>query len=151
MRFNEVNGKDYHFLNHDEFLSLKANNHFFEVTSYNKNYYGSPQSCIDQLSHGRSFIAITDRAGIQSYKNQCDDVIPIWISPPSVDILHQRLAQRGTENPIDLKRRCDLGANEYDEERRNPLCQHLIINEEVESSTNELVSIIKNSLFHKNK
>jgi guanylate kinase len=151
MRFNEQNGKDYHFLDHDEFLTLKSKNHFFEVTSYNSNYYGSPQSCIDQLSHGRSFIAITDRAGIQSYKNRCNDVIPIWISPPSVEILHHRLTKRGTENPNDLKRRCDLGAQEYEEEIRNPLCQHLIVNQEVDSSTNELVSIIKNCLLDKNK
>jgi guanylate kinase len=156
MRHNEVNGKDYHFINSEQFSKLESQNHFFEVTSYNNKRYGSPRSCLNDLTLGKSYIAITDRPGIQSYTKDkaiqdSTTCIPIWICPPSIEILHQRLKQRNTENPIDLERRCVLGSQEYEEEKKSPLCRYHIVNHHLDTATDELVTIIKSCLLNENK
>jgi guanylate kinase len=154
MRHNELNGKDYHFVDCEQFSNLESKNHFFEVTSYNNQRYGSPRSCLDDLKLGKSYIAITDRPGIQSYTADTATqgaAIPIWICPPSVEILHQRLKSRNTENPIDLERRCALGAQEYADEKKNPICRYQIVNHDLETATAELVLIIQSCLLNENK
>lgn len=145
-RSGEINGQDYVFVNKEEFAKLQAANHFCEVTTYNDNLYGSPRAFLDRLPHGESFIAITDRAGLAFYKKLCDAAVCIWISPPSLEVLQARLTRRGSETPESLRRRLDLAALETEQEKSSPLCQHHIVNDDLETATEELVKIIDGCL-----
>lgn len=142
-RTGEINNQDYVFVHKDEFAALQAANHFCEVTIYNDNLYGSPRAFLDRLPHGESFIAITDRAGLAFYNKLCDAAICIWISPPSMEVLAQRLTARGSETPESLRRRLDLAALEIEQEKSSPLCQYHIVNDNLETATEELVEIIE--------
>ena len=146
MRKNEENGRDYIFVDREEFLRLQAAQHFFEVTTYNDNLYGSPRSFLKQIPKGASFIAITDRSGVISYKQLCDKAVCIWITPPSLEILATRLKNRGSESEESLHQRLALAAEEIAAEEHTPLCSYEIINSTIESATEQLVDIITSNL-----
>ena len=146
MRKNEENGRDYIFINREEFLKLQTTHYFFEVTIYNDNLYGSPRAFLDQMKQGKSFIVITDRAGITSYKKLYDQAICIWITPPSLEILATRLKNRCSETEEQLQRRLALAAKEIKAEKETPLCTYEIINSDINEATNELIEIISRSL-----
>jgi guanylate kinase len=146
MRPNEVEGIDYNFVTKEQFLELQSQNHFFEVTTYNENCYGSPRSFIDQLSEGKSFMAITDRPGIVSYRDMCERIVSIWIFPPSIEVLSERLIKRGSESDAGLEKRLRLAREEMQAEIDSPLCEHHITNSDLEVATQDLIDIVTRSL-----
>lgn len=146
-RPGEIDGQDYIFVNRDAFTKLQAENHFAEVTTYNDNLYGSPRAFLDRLPNGESFVAITDRAGLKFYKQLCDTAVCIWISPPSLEVLQTRLANRRSETPGSLMRRLALAAQEMAQEKSSPLCHYHIINDELDRATEELIKIMSGELL----
>lgn len=91
-------------------------------------------------------MAITDRPGILSYQQLCEKVVSIWIQPPSLEILSDRLINRGTEAGDALQKRLKLANEEMDAEMRTPICQYHIINSDLVVATRELIDIVKSSL-----
>ncbi|MBM3887331.1 guanylate kinase [Candidatus Dependentiae bacterium] len=146
MRPGEKNTLDYIFVTLQEFTKLQSENYFIEITNYHNNMYGSPGTFINEMQDGKSFIAITDRNGIISYKKLYSDAICIWITPPSLEILAIRLKARGSETEDTLKKRLASAADELKAEQEAPLCSYHIVNDVQEKATQELIDIIKNSL-----
>lgn len=145
-RPGENPGVDYHFVSKELFKKLQSENKFAEITQYNNNFYGSPRDFLLQLDEGKSFIAITDRAGVVFYKNLCPDAILIWIAPPSLEVLQQRLKLRGSETAASLQQRLALAEKELALEQASPLCSHHIINDQLPSAVNQLVEIVESYL-----
>jgi guanylate kinase len=146
MRKNEEDGRDYIFVTREEFLRLQAAKHFFEITTYNDNLYGSPRDLVERIAEGKSFIAITDRVGIISYKKLYDKAVCVWIKPPSLEILGARLKKRGSESEDSLQRRLALAREEIAAEEHTPLCKYKILNTTIESATEKLIDIITSNL-----
>lgn len=145
-RNNEVNGKDYHFLSHDEFENKRENGFFLETTEYNGKLYGSPSSIIPDLELGKSFIFITDIEGVKSISKLFEKPTLIWINAPSIQELKERIISRGTESVQQREERLKLAEEEIKEAHKSRLFDFNVTNDDIESAIEELVLIIKKSL-----
>lgn len=147
-RNNEVNGKDYHFLTHEEFENKRKNGFFLETTEYNGKLYGSPASIIPDLELGKSFIFITDIPGVKSISKIFEKQKPtlIWISAPSIQELKERIISRGTESPQQVQERLKLAEEEIKEAHKSRLFDFNITNDHIEPAIEELELIITKAL-----
>ena len=107
-RENEKNGKDYYFLSHKEFKDKIKNNEFLEYEEvYENQYYGTLLSEVQRLwNEGKTVIFDIDVKGATKIKNYYgDNCLAVFIAPPSVEKLIERLKNRGTESAESLKKR----------------------------------------------
>ena len=145
-RPGEIHGQDYHFVTKAEFFARQNADFFAETTQYHNHLYGSPKDFLPMLSEGKSFIAITDRAGVAFYKKLCPNAICIWITPPSLEVLAKRLTARGSESPDSLKHRLQLAEAEMISEQQIPLCSNYIVNDDIGSAVAALVEMISTAI-----
>ncbi len=97
-REGEVHGREYYFLDKEEFLASVEKDGFIEYATYVDNYYGTPRAYVEErLSRGQSVILEIEVQGALSVKKQYPDAILIFITAPSVEELKDRLTGRGTE------------------------------------------------------
>jgi guanylate kinase len=145
-RNNEINGKDYYFLTHEEFENKRENGFFLETTEYNGKLYGSPASIIPDLELGKSFIFITDIPGVKSISKLFEKPTLIWISAPSLQELKERIISRGTESVHQMEERLKLAEEEIKEAHKSRLFDFNITNDHIEPAIEELELIITKAL-----
>lgn len=140
MRPGEVNGQDYFFISNDEFISMLEQQAFLEHARVYDNSYGTAKlSITNQLSKGQDVILEIDWQGAQQVKKILPDSVSIFIFPPSIDILQQRLKARGQDSDTVIARRMrDAIAemshyNEFD---------YLIVNDDFHQAFSDIQSII---------
>jgi guanylate kinase len=105
-RAGEVDGADYNFLDRDEFLRIRAERGFLEANEVHRNWYGSPRAPVrEALAGGRDVILKIDVQGAQVVKEQVSEALLIFVVPPSLETLFQRLRARATETAEELERR----------------------------------------------
>lgn len=108
MREDEVNGKDYYFLSIDTFKTKIEDNEFLEWEEvYPKNYYGTLKIEVERLrSAGKNIVFDLDvNGGINIKRFFKDQAISIFINPPSLEALEDRLRSRNTETPENIAKR----------------------------------------------
>ena len=116
-RANEVNGMDYYFLSHDEFLQRIEADEFLEYEEvYGGNYYGTLKSEIERIwSLGKTVIFDVDVVGGLSIKKYFgDNALAVFVKPPSIKELEARLRYRSTETEETLRMRIDKAIHELD-------------------------------------
>lgn len=145
-RPGDIPGQDYHFIQEEEFVILIEKGFFAEWSMAYGTYYGTPISVLEDLAQGYSRILILDRSGAQRMLTVFPKAILIWITPPSLEILRQRLQGRNTENEVQIQCRMALAKEEMDAEAQNPLYSHYIFNDFFENSLNFLKNIVLISL-----
>ena len=101
MRPGEVDGRDYHFVTCEAFDSMVEADDFYEWAEVFGHCYGTPKSHIRAgLKAGEDFLFDIDWQGTQQlYQKDQQDVVRVFILPPSIDELHRRLSSRGTDAP----------------------------------------------------
>lgn len=105
-RKGEVHGVNYYFLTKEEFKSRIDKGDFLEWAEVYGNYYGTPKSNVEEiLNEGRNVILEIDIQGALKVKENCEDGVFIFILPPSMEELKQRIINRGSETPESLMRR----------------------------------------------
>ncbi len=141
-RHNETNGIDYHFVSQDDFKEKKLNGFFIETNEYNGNLYGSPKSLFSDLEIGKSYAMTADINGVQSL-NEYDskNVVNIWIMPPSLSILEERLRSRKTETDKAIKQRMSIAQQEISQ-AANTHFHHKVINDDFDVAVQKLCKII---------
>ncbi len=105
---NEEQGKDYYFLTPDEFTKKIDNDEFIEWEEvYEGNYYGTLKSEIDRIwKEGKNVIFDVDvKGGLALKRYFKDKALAIFIKVPSIEVLEQRLRERGTESHASLSQR----------------------------------------------
>jgi guanylate kinase len=103
-RPGEVDGVDYHFLNPQAFARLRAEGEFLEANEVHGNWYGTPRSQLrDALAAGRDVILKIDVQGAQVVKEKIPEAVLIFLVPPSLEDLFQRLRSRATESADELE------------------------------------------------
>ncbi len=103
-RDGEVDGVDYHFVGRDDFLRLRAARGFLEANEVHGNWYGSPRDQVrEALLAGRDVILKIDVQGAQVVKEQVSEALLIFIIPPSLETLFERLRARATETADELE------------------------------------------------
>ena len=144
-RLNEIDGRDYYFVSTQKFLMLKKKNFFIETAINFKNYYGSPFKNITLSKKRKKHILFDiDWKGARKIRNKhkSDEIIDIFILPPSKSELKRRLIKRGRDNNKEINLRLSYAINEmkhYNEYK------YVLINENVQKTVNEIKKIIE---FH---
>jgi len=102
-RYNEINNKDYYFVNEDEFKRLINNQEFLEYAKVFNNLYGTTRTpVIDRLDKGRNVLFDIDWQGADQIKNKKLDykLITFFILPPSKEVLFERLSNRDMRDKL---------------------------------------------------
>ena len=142
IRPNEESGEDYIFVSTEEFKKMLSNNHFLEYANVFDNYYGTVRSLVEnKINNGQDLIFDIDWQGAQQLREKMrENVVSIFILPPSKKELERRLKSRGQDSGAVVKKRMD-GASaeithwaEYD---------YVIINEDLNKSVNAVLGILK--------
>ena len=114
-RANEEHGKDYYFLSHEEFKTRVDNHEFLEYEEvYGGNFYGTLKSEIDRIwASGKAVIFDVDVVGGLNIKKYFGDkALAIFVKPPSVEVLEERLRYRSTETEETLRTRVNKAVSE---------------------------------------
>ena len=145
-RDNEIDGKDYHFVDSNEFKNMLDDNKLLEHANVFNNYYGSLRKHVDEyLANGNDVLFDIDWQGAQQIVNSdYQRIITIFIMPPSKKSIEQRLLTRqkdSGDNPETVKNRM----LEYETEisHKNEY-KHIVINENLDECTNKIIDIIQN-------
>ena len=141
-RPGEEDGVAYYFITKEEFERRIRENDFFEYASYVGNYYGTPRSFVlKRLEQGENVILEIESAGALKVKDMYPEAVLIYMLPPSMEELEERLVGRGTETKEVIRDRLhQAAAVELDRARRYDF---LIINDTVESCTLEMDRLIR--------
>ena len=140
MRKGEIDGKDYHFLNVDDFRSKIADEEFLEWAQVYDNYYGTLKSeVLHKLEDGFNVLLDIDTAGAKQVKEKMPEAILFFLMPPSVEALEARLRGRATDSDEVIAKR--LGCFEY-ELTQQQYYDHIITNDVVERAVAEIKNII---------
>ncbi len=109
----EVDGVDYNFVSRERFLEMRARGEFLEHMEYAQNFYGVPkQPVVEALARGENVLLKIDVQGAGVVKLMFPSTVLIFLAPPSLEVLEQRLRQRGITDAADLERRLAAAARE---------------------------------------
>ena len=140
-RGNEENGKDYFFVTKEEFEENIKQGNLLEYATYNDNYYGTPKSKIKEyLDKGIDVILIIEIQGALQIKDLIPEALFIFIMPPSMEELRDRLVHRGTDSPDKIISRFKRAYEEINEVTKY---NYVVVNDEVEKASNKVISIMK--------
>ena len=140
-RPGEIEGVNYFFKTKEEYKEMVENGEFLEHAEVFTNYYGTPRKAVyNELKAGRDVLLEIDIQGALMVKERFDEGVFIFIVPPSMAELKNRLKGRGTETPEMLLRRFK-GA--YEELNFIKRYNYVVINDEVETAAQKIRSIIE--------
>jgi guanylate kinase len=144
MRAGEVEGSDYFFLTHEEFERRVRAGDFVEWEEIYGNLYGTLKSELDRaLRNGRHLLFDVDVKGGLSIKRQYPEALLIFIEPPSMEVLRQRLQNRRTEDAATLARRMERVAMEM--EAGKAFDRHCV-NDELTRAVEEVQALVQEYL-----
>jgi guanylate kinase len=141
MRPGEVHGKDYHFLSMEEFDAWRAEGKFLEHATVFGNRYGTPSHLVnDVLSSGRDVLFDIDWQGTQQLKEKKrDDLVSIFILPPSHDELERRLRNRAQDSEEIVAARMAKAADEIS---HWPEYDYVIVNTDVDKALGDIQAVL---------
>ena len=115
-REGEVEGVNYFFINKEEFEDKLNKREFLEYNFYNGNYYGTSKDVVlDKINKGIDVFCEIDVNGAHNIRNIFPDALLIYIAPPSIDVLRERLINRGTESIEKINQRLEIAEKELKE------------------------------------
>ena len=139
-REGEVHGVNYFFTSKEDFLSKVEEGDFLEHAEVYGNYYGTPKSSVQKmLDEGRDVILEIDIQGALKVKENWEEGIFIFILPPSMEELKQRIIKRGSETPESLMRRFKSA---YKEINYISKYNYAVVNDEIDTAVAKLEAII---------
>lgn len=140
-REKEVNGKDYYFVSREEFERNIENGNFLEYAKvHGDNYYGTPKDKVmEAISNGEDIIIEIDIQGALKVKEIMEEGIFIFIMPPSMRELKERLVKRNTETKEKIIERFK---NAYKEINEVTKYNYIVINDEIQNAVDKVKAII---------
>lgn len=141
MRPGEVDGKHYHFISKDQFKSMLADGEFLEHTKIHGNYYGTPKTpVLNALQDGRDILFDIDTPGVdQLTRFSKEDLVSVFILPPSADEMESRLRKRGQDSEEVITRRLHDALEQTSFYKQY---DYVIINRDLEDSMLKLRTIL---------
>ena len=139
-REGEIEGKDYFFVTKDEFKKKIDDGEFLEYNIYNDNYYGtSKQVILDMINVGVNVLLEIDVNGAYNIKKIFPEALLIYIAPPSIEVLRQRLIDRGTEEMSVIENRLKIAEEEL---KRVDFYDYVVINDDLDTAVTEVKDCI---------
>lgn len=137
----EKEGVDYFFVSSEDFLNKIKDNTFLEYASYNDNYYGTPKDKVEEkLNEGKDVILVIDINGAINIKKIIPSALFIFIMPPDMETLKNRLIGRKTESKDKVVQRFITAYNEVNNYKKY---NYVVVNDKVEDAVNKVKSIIQ--------
>lgn len=148
-REGEQDGVNYFYKTKEEFEKMIEENMLLEYASYNGNYYGTPKAYVDsKLDEGKNVILEIEVQGAMKVKKLVPDAIMIFIAPESKEILHARLAGRGTETEDVIAKRIAIAEKEL---RACLMYDYITVNKHGEAAecAKDILSIVRTEAVKK--
>ena len=143
-REGEEDGRDYHFLDRDEFARRAQGNEFLEHAAYSGNRYGTLRSEVEQrLDRGQSVLLEIEVQGARQVRAAMPEAVLVFIAPPDPSALRERLERRGTDAPEAIGERLRVAGIELDAQQE---FQHVVVNDELDGAAAELERIVRTEL-----
>jgi len=140
-RPHEVHGREYFFLSEEEFMQKVAAGEFAEWERFYDYCYGTLRSYIaESVEKGKTVFLDLDVKGALSIKSAFPEAALIFIMPPGISTLEERLVKRNTETDEDLKKRIDRARMELGYADR---FDHIIVNDELEPAVQKTIETVK--------
>lgn len=142
-RAGERDGREYHFVDMAAFETLRDRGEFLEWAEVHGNYYATSRVWMrDQMALGRDLLLEIDWQGAQQVRRVFPEAVGVFILPPSMDALEQRLRGRGTDSDEVILRRL-LGAR--GEMRHVGEFDYVILNDSLSEALDDLVAVVRAS------
>jgi len=141
-RGQEQDGVEYYFRTTEQFEQMIAEGKIVEYDKYVDNYYGTPSEPLEKMmDNGQDILFdITIEGSLALDKKFGDDAATIFILPPSMEVLEQRLRGRGTETEDKVQLRLAQARNEI---KRAGEFEYIITNDDIERAAQDILAIIK--------
>ena len=140
-RNTEISGKDYFFVTKDEFEENIKNNIFLEYAIYNNNYYGTPKDKVEEMiNKGKDVILVIDIKGAINIQKIIPSALFIFIMPPDMETLKNRLIGRKTESKEVVVERFKTAYNEINNYKKY---NYVVINDNLNECVGKVKAIIK--------
>ena len=139
-RPGEVDGKEYFFITVEQFKTWLDEEKFLEHAEVYGNFYGTPSHIIDEKRNsGVDVLLEIDVQGALNVMKKCPDGVYIFLLPPSIDELCNRIKNRGTESPEVLQRRIKSATSEIAVGKNY---QYVVVNDTVDAAVEKIKAII---------
>ena len=140
-REGEVNGVNYHFTSKEDFEKLIASGGVLEYAQYCGNYYGTPKNAVeDKLAEGKDVILEIEVQGAMKIKQSCPEAVFVFILPPSVETLKERLEKRGTETADVIAKRVAEARGEIEKAYKY---DYVIVNDDLDTAVSEFIKAVE--------
>src|SRR5688572_5225876 len=139
-RSSEQDGREYHFVDRATFKNLIEQGEFLEWAEVHGNLYGTSKNELTKNQHLRGIIFDIDHQGARQIKCAEPDAVAIFILPPSMAILEQRLRGRASEDEATVQRRFQVATREIE---HYGLFDYVLVNDDIEEATKQLTSIFR--------
>lgn len=139
-RIGEVEGENYFFIDKNKFADMKDNNEFLEYAKVYDNYYGTPiQFVMDNINRGDNVLLEIDIDGALQIKDKFEEAVFVFILPPSLKELKNRIVSRGTESKHDIDKRFSLAQGEI---RQVIKYDYAVLNDDLVKAIDDIKAII---------
>ena len=140
-RPNEVDGRDYHFVNQDKFDAMVADHAFLEYATVFGNSYGTPKADVMAvLERGGDVLFDIDWQGTQQVANAArDDLVSVFVLPPSREALHERLVSRAQDSDDVVSSRMAKASDEISHYREY---DYIVVNDDLDRAVGSVRSIL---------
>ena len=140
-RPGEVDGKDYYFVTKEEFENEIANGGMLEYAQYVDNYYGTPLKYVNEmLDSGKDVFLEIEVKGAMQVRKKCPDGLFIFLTPPDLMELRQRLINRGTDDIAKINKRMKTAVEEIEMMQNY---DYAVVNDEVPRAAEKIKTIIR--------
>lgn len=140
-RPGEENGRDYHFIDIQTFLTMRERGDFLEWAEVHGNFYGTSRAwLLDEMRAGRDTLLEIDWQGAQQVRDQMPHTVSIFIVPPSIEELERRLRARGQDSEEVIQRRVAAALGEL---RHVDEFDFVIINNNLQEALDDLAAAVR--------
>ena len=136
-RPGEISGRDYHFLSDEEFDERLRRGLFLEHASYAGHRYGTPTSELERPV--TSLVLEIEIQGARQVRETLPEALQVFIVPPSLDALRDRLRERGAESDEEIEGRLAVARRELEAKDE---FRHVIVNDDLERAASELHELV---------
>ncbi|KAL8779523.1 MAG: hypothetical protein Q9213_006892 [Squamulea squamosa] len=138
-RSGERDGIEYNFVTKESFLEIVDEGGFIEHAQFGGNYYGTSVKAVkDVAEEGRICVLDIEMEGVKQVKRSGLNARFLFLSPPSVEVLEQRLRGRGTEDEESLRKRLDQAAKEMAFSKEEGVHDRIVVNNDLEKAYKEV-------------
>ncbi len=148
-RKDELHGLDYYFISQEEFEKKIQQKNWLEWAKVHGNYYGTSKNFVKQnLDKGKNLILDIDVQGALKIMQSGLNMVTIFIMPPSIEVLSQRLGKRGTDSQKIIATRLKNAKKEI---AKKDMYQYVVVNDDFEKAKEELCKIFKDEMTYKHE